>query len=125
MKRTAIAALFLTSIIFALPPLKVAKAVADPTTVNSAPVTTTTLVPASVMAQWGKVAWCEHHGNWTYPGATFDGGLGIARWNWVHYGGLEFASAPHLATPEQQVIIAQRIQGTSYVPDQDGRCRGW
>ena len=79
--------------------------------------TTTTLVPVTVMAQWQKVAWCEHHGDWAFNGSTFDGGLGIARWNWVHFGGLEFASAPHLATPEQQVVVARRIQAFGKVPD--------
>lgn len=82
------------------------------------------------MDKWAKVAWCETHGNWHREAPNFDGGLGIARANWVAYGGHDFAPAPHLATPEEQVIVAQRIQAAhgyaGYVPDQEpGECRAW
>lgn len=89
------------------------------------PTTTTTLVSASDFAKWEKVAWCETHGNWQFDGVRYDGGLGIERGNWVKYGGHEFASAPHLATPQEQVVIAMRINAGYDVPDQDGRCVAW
>jgi resuscitation-promoting factor RpfA len=124
LKSALIAAGVLVSLLTSTP-------VATPvTTTTSAPTTTTTLVSPAIMAQWGKVAWCESHGNWTYNGARYDGGIGISRGNWVAYGGHEFAPAPHLATPEQQVIIAQRIQSANgyagFVPDQNpGECHAW
>ena len=93
------------------------------------PPTTTTLVPQVIMAKWYNVAWCETHGQWHRNEPVSDGGLGISRTNWAAYGGLSFAPAPHLATPEQQVYIAQVIQARNYVagyvPDQDGNCRAW
>jgi hypothetical protein len=59
----------------------------------------------------------------------FDGGLGISRVVWNEYGGTDFASAPHLATKEQQIVIARRIQARNgypnYIPDQAGGCRAW
>lgn len=87
--------------------------------------TTTTLVSQFDFTKWEKVAWCETHANWSYNGLRYDGGLGIERGNWVHYGGHEFAPAPHLATPQQQVAIAMRINAGYNVPDQDGKCTAW
>jgi len=77
-----------------------------------------------MMVKWSRVAWCETHGNWHYQGDKYDGGLGIEPRNWIFYGGLDFAPSADLATPEQQVAVAMRINGT-YVPDQDGHCRNW
>jgi hypothetical protein len=91
--------------------------------------TSTTLVSPAVMDQWRLVAQCETHQNWRFEGANWDGGLGISRTNWEFYGGRDFAPAPHFATPEEQVVIARRIQARAgvpdFVPDQDGTCRGW
>jgi resuscitation-promoting factor RpfB len=101
------------------------------TSVDSAPTTTTTttLVSQSIMAKWYNVAWCETHADWDRNRSNFDGGLGISRTNWVAYGGLDFAPAPHLATPQQQVWVAQQIQAhnnvAGYIPDQDGSCNAW
>lgn len=87
------------------------------------------LVSHADMVAWGRVAWCETHANWQYEGPRYDGGLGISRVNWVYYGGHEFAPAPHLATPEEQVVVAQRIQAANghagLVPDQNGECSAW
>jgi hypothetical protein len=87
------------------------------------------LVSATIMAKWAKVAQCEQGGNWHFNGSTYDGGLGIMRGNWYAYGGREFAPEAHLATPEEQVAVARRIQARAgypdFVPDQDGRCSGW
>jgi hypothetical protein len=65
---------------------------------------------------------CEEGGNWHADGSRFSGGLGITRANWVEYGGLQFASEGALATPDQQIMVAERIQ--SGAPDQYG-CHGW
>lgn len=90
---------------------------------------TTHLVEPYIMKKWEKVAWCETHGDWHRNKPTFDGGLGISRVVWNEYGGQEFAPAPHLATPEQQVFMARRIQAMNgvpnYIPDQAGGCHKW
>jgi len=87
------------------------------------------LVSADIMAKWNKVAWCEQGGNWHFNGSIYDGGLGMLRSNWYAYGGREFAPEAHLATPEEQVTVAIRIQARAgfpdFVPDNDGRCSGW
>ncbi|MET0629128.1 MAG: transglycosylase family protein [Acidimicrobiia bacterium] len=61
---------------------------------------------------WDALANCESGGRWgTVDGGSpsYDGGLGILRENWVHYGGLQFAPNAGLATREEQIVIAQRI----------------
>ncbi|MFI5046606.1 MAG: transglycosylase family protein [Acidimicrobiia bacterium] len=62
---------------------------------------------------WDALAQCETGGRWGTidpAGAQgYDGGLGIYRPNWIHYGGLEFAANAGLATREEQIIVAQRI----------------
>jgi len=80
-----------------------------------------TVTPAQ-RAAWERVAMCEEGGNWSADGPRFSGGLGITRANWAIYGGLQYASEGALATPDQQIMVAERIQ--SYAPDQSG-CRGW
>ena len=115
----------LVSVAFAL-----ATPLPEPATAAARSTTTsTTLVSPAVMSQWRLVAQCETHQNWRFEGANYDGGLGISRTNWISHGGTDFAPAPHLATPEEQVVIARRIQARGgvpdFVPDQDGTCRGW
>jgi len=82
------------------------------------------LVPAKTMAKWTRVYKCETH-DWHAKGPAYQGGLGITLWNWQHHGGLRFAQAPYLATPEQQVYVATIIQHGLPVPDQTGVCRDW
>ncbi len=76
------------------------------------------------MAAWEKVAICEEGGDWIYDGPVYSGGLGISRTNWDAYGGQQFAPERAQATPEQQATIGQRIEGSSFVPDQNG-CAAW
>ena len=89
----------------------------------------TTIVTPSVMSKWNKVAWCETHRNWQSRGPIFSGGLGITNHNWAEFGGWDFAHNASQATPEQQVLIATRIQENAgvggYVPDQYGYCSAW
>ena len=91
--------------------------------------TPTTLVAPYIMEMWQKVAWCEHHGDWHFVGSQYDGGLGIMPENWAAYAPQNFPSHAHLATPEQQVFVARRIQAAggypNYVPDQAGGCHAW
>lgn len=59
---------------------------------------------------WEAMAHCETGGNWTHPGPTWSGGLGIYQGTWQMFGGTEFASLPSHATREQQIIVAERIR---------------
>ena len=85
------------------------------------PVVVDTVTPDQ-RAAWERVAMCEEGGNWQADGSRFSGGLGITRANWANYGGLQYASSAAGATPDQQIMVAQRIQ--SYPPDQHG-CSSW
>ena len=114
--------------------------------VYGSPTTTTTTVPVripglehrvepplvspDVMAKWQRVAWCESHQNWhqVHPGAhAFSGGIGMRNDVWWEFGGRQFAEYSGQATPEQQVLVARRVQASAgvgeYVPDQTG-CNG-
>jgi hypothetical protein len=85
------------------------------------PVVTDTVTPGE-RAAWDRVAMCEEGGNWRANGPRFSGGLGITRANWSIYGGLRYAPVAAMATPDQQIMVAQRIQG--HAPDQRG-CSSW
>lgn len=76
------------------------------------------------MRKWQKVAICEEGGNWQFQGPIFSGGLGFRNYVWLAYGGGQYAPNAGLATPEQQVAIAKKING-DYVPDQNGCGGGW
>jgi Transglycosylase-like domain len=73
-------------------------------------------------AAWERVAMCEEGGNWSADGGRFSGGLGITRSNWAAYGGLQYAPEGAMATEDEQIMVAERIQFDP--PDQYG-CRGW
>jgi hypothetical protein len=68
------------------------------------------------------VALCEEGGNYAFRGSVFSGGLGISVVNWAAYGGLAYAANAADATPDQQIMVAERIQSSP--PDQSG-CAGW
>jgi hypothetical protein len=80
-----------------------------------------TVTPAQ-RAAWDRVAMCEEGGNWQADGPRFSGGLGITRSNWAAYGGLQYAPAAAEATPDEQIMVAERIQASP--PDQGG-CSSW
>ena len=64
---------------------------------------------------WDVLAGCEASGNWANASnPRYKGGLQMDSTFWARYGGLAFAPAPHLASREQQIIVAergQRVQG--------------
>jgi len=97
---------------------------ASVTTISTS-VTTTTLVSPAKMDEWAKVAHCETDGNWKHEGSLYEGGLGILRWNWQHFGGLTYAPHAWLASSEQQVLVAMNIQHGLETPDQNGTCSSW
>ena len=77
------------------------------------------------MVKWQRVAICEQGGNWRVQGPVFSGGLGFRNYVWEANGGLQYAPNAGLATPEQQVAIAKKINSNGYVPDQNGCGGGW
>jgi hypothetical protein len=80
--------------------------------------------PAAPDSYWKRMAQCETGGNWQ-NGGRYSGGLGIFAEAWAAWGGLEFAPTPALATPAQQIEIANRIStqgwkkadGTTVAPE--------
>ncbi len=80
-----------------------------------------TVTPAE-RAAWERVAMCEEGGNWTADGGRFSGGLGITRTNWIAYGGGAYAPEGAMASEDEQIMVAERIQSSP--PDQGG-CHSW
>jgi hypothetical protein len=109
----------------------VGRGVTNTTTKPGAPVTAAPAPAASTSwdtvtpyqrAAWERVAMCEESGNWAADGSVFSGGLGISRANWAAFGGYAFASEGAMATEDEQILVAERIQSSP--PDQGG-CAGW
>lgn len=69
---------------------------------------------------WARLAQCESTGNWqSTSNPLYSGGLQFDAQTWARYGGLAFAPRAALATPAQQVIVAERtlaVQGWSAWP---------
>ena len=61
---------------------------------------------------------CEEGGFGHYGFPAYPDSLGITAANWYANGGGSDLS------PQAQVAVAQRIEGTGYVPDQAG-CAAW
>jgi LysM repeat protein len=70
-----------------------------------------TAAPASSGgANWSAIAACESGGNWSAnTGNGFYGGLQFTQQTWLAYGGGRYASSANLATPAQQIAVAQRV----------------
>ena len=79
-------------------------------------------VTPSERAAWERVAVCEEGGDWRADNGRFSGGLGITRTNWIAYGGGAYAPEGAMATEDEQIMVAERIQSSA--PDQYG-CHGW
>lgn len=82
------------------------------------------MVTPTEFAQWSKVNVCEEGGNWHVIGSKFSGGLGISVANWYNNGGTFFAVSGAAATPDEQIVVAMRIQHQAPTPDQSG-CLKW
>lgn len=62
---------------------------------------------------WDSIAACESGGNWAIStGNGFYGGLQFTPSTWAAYGGLNYASSANLATREQQIDVATRVQAS-------------
>ncbi|WP_374209273.1 transglycosylase family protein [Kitasatospora sp. A2-31] len=65
---------------------------------------------AASVATWDKVAACESGGNWSInTGNNFYGGLQFSRSTWLAYGGGQYAAYAHLATKQQQILVAEKV----------------
>ena len=80
---------------------------ADPT----APAQASSPAPASSGGvNWSAIAACESGGNWAAStGNGFYGGLQFTEQTWLGYGGGRYASSANLATPAQQIAVAQNV----------------
>jgi LysM repeat protein len=67
--------------------------------------------PASAAEHdWTGVAQCESGGNWSIDtGNGYYGGLQFGSPTWLGHGGGEFAPRADLASPEQQIAVAERV----------------
>ena len=79
----------------------------DPST--AAPVYSS--APASAGGvNWNAIAACESGGNWSIStGNGFYGGLQFTQQTWLGYGGGQYAASANLATPSEQIAVAQRV----------------
>jgi hypothetical protein len=65
---------------------------------------------ADTGVNWDAVAACESGGNWSAnTGNGFYGGLQFAEGTWLANGGGQYASSADLATPAQQIAVAERV----------------
>ena len=69
------------------------------------------LVPLpSGSVNWSAIAACESGGNWGIStGNGFYGGLQFTEGTWLANGGGQYAASANLATPAQQIAVAERV----------------
>lgn len=69
-------------------------------------------VPAVPLGSvWDTLAQCESTGNWSInTGNGFHGGLQFHPQTWTAYGGGEYAPYAYMATREEQIAIAEKVQ---------------
>ena len=96
------------------PPVSGAAPAAPATGNWSAPATGNSSAPApSGGVNWSAIAACESGGNWaTNTGNGFYGGLQFTEQTWLANGGGQYASSANLATPAEQMAVAQRVLGS-------------
>jgi hypothetical protein len=77
----------------------------------AAPAAGTWSAPApSGGVNWSAIAACESGGNWSAStGNGFYGGLQFTEGTWLANGGGQYAPSANLATPAQQIAVAQRV----------------
>ena len=62
-------------------------------------------------SDWDKLAQCESGGNWAInTGNGYYGGLQFNAGTWSAYGGGQYAPTANLASRDQQIEIAQKVQ---------------
>ena len=98
----------------AIPAAAPARAAAAP---SPAPAGSAPAAPAPAPAagsaggvNWAAIAACESGGNWSADtGNGFYGGLQFTEGTWLGYGGGQYASSANLATPAEQIAVAERV----------------
>jgi LysM repeat protein len=76
----------------------------------AAPVSTPAPASSGAGADWNAIAACESGGNWSInTGNGFYGGLQFTQQTWLGYGGGQYAPSANLATPSQQIAVAQQV----------------
>ena len=62
---------------------------------------------------WDSIAQCESGGDWSInTGNGYSGGLQFHPQTWAGHGGTQYAPSAHLATREQQIAIAEKVQAS-------------
>jgi hypothetical protein len=85
------------------PPASAAAPVAGSTGTWSAPA-------PSGGVNWSAIAACESGGNWgTNTGNGFYGGLQFTEGTWLANGGGQYAPSANLASPAEQIAVAERV----------------
>jgi resuscitation-promoting factor RpfB len=68
---------------------------------------------ASGSTIWDAIAQCESGGNWSInTGNGYYGGLQFTESTWLGYGGGAYAPYANLATREEQIAVAERVQAS-------------
>ena len=77
----------------------------------AAPVQATSAAPAfSGGVNWAGIAACESGGSWSAnTGNGFYGGLQFTQQTWLANGGGQYAASANLASPAQQIAVAERV----------------
>ena len=64
-------------------------------------------------SDWDRLAQCESGGNWAInTGNGFNGGLQFTPSTWAAFGGTAYAPQAYMATREQQIAVAERVQAS-------------
>jgi hypothetical protein len=59
---------------------------------------------------WSAIAACESGGNWSInTGNGYYGGLQFTQQTWLAYGGGQYAPTANLASPGQQIAVAEQV----------------
>ena len=89
-------------------PSQPSQTTADPS--QSPPASSAPAPSSSGGVNWSAIAQCESGGNWSdNTGNGFYGGLQFTEQTWQAYGGGQYAARPDLATPAQQIAVAQKV----------------
>ncbi len=109
--RGEVAAWIARAALAAIPGTAPAAPASAPQAGPAAPAQAATPVPASSDGvNWSAIAACESGGDWsTDTGNGFYGGLQFTEQTWLAYGGGQYASSANLASPAQQIAVAQRV----------------
>ena len=77
----------------------------------AAPLIAAPTAGAADASGWDAVAACESGGDWSInTGNGFYGGLQFTASTWAAYGGTQYAPTANLATREQQIAVASKVQ---------------